>query len=78
LLALLAWGNRHFALEGAAVQLVNTRTGALVEPMLVDGATGEQIAGADFSVIPGPGADDSVRRKLAKYGHGPLVRGGEE
>ncbi|HJY47662.1 MAG TPA: helix-turn-helix domain-containing protein [Stellaceae bacterium] len=78
LLALLAWGNRHFALEGAAVQLVNTRTGALVEPMLVDGATGEQIAGPDFSVLPGPGADDSVRRKLARYGHAPLVQGGEE
>src|SRR5580704_12380422 len=52
LLALLAWGNRHFAPEGAAVQLLNTRTGALVEPVLVDGATGEQITGADFSVIP--------------------------
>ncbi len=78
LLALLAWGNRHFALEGAAVQLVNTRTGAVVEPMLVDGATGEQITGPDFSVIPGPGAGDSVRRKLAKYGHGRLVQGGEE
>src|SRR3984893_2959559 len=78
LLALLAWGNKHFALEGGAVQLVNTRTGALVEPMLVDGATGEQIAGHYFSVIPGPGADDSVRRKLARYGHGPLVQGGEE
>jgi hypothetical protein len=50
----------------------------LVEPVLVDGATGEQITGADFSVIPGPGADDSVRRKLAKYGHRPLVQSGEE
>jgi hypothetical protein len=46
--------------------------------MLVDGATCEQITGPDFSVIPGPGADDSLRRKLAKYGHGRLVQGGEE
>src|ERR1700726_883858 len=69
--ALLAWGNKHFALDGAAVELVNPSSGALVEPVLGDGATGEQIAGPDFSVLPGPGADDSVRRKLAKYGHGP-------
>ena len=50
LLALSAWGNRHFAPEGAAVQLVNNRTGALVEPVLVDGATGEKIAGPGFFV----------------------------
>jgi DNA-binding HxlR family transcriptional regulator len=73
LLALLAWGNRHFAPEGPAVQLVNTRTGALVEPVLVDRDTGELIAGRDFSAVPGPGADDGVRRKLAKHGHQPFV-----
>src|SRR5262252_10143717 len=32
LIALLAWGNRHFAPEGASVLLVNTKTGAAVEP----------------------------------------------
>src|SRR4030088_2861321 len=34
LLALLAWGNRHFAPEGASVQLIDTRTGAAGGPIL--------------------------------------------
>ena len=73
LLALLAWGNRHFAPEGASVQLANTRTGAVVEPALVDGATGEEIAGPGFSLVPGPGADDGVRQRLAERGHRPFA-----
>jgi DNA-binding HxlR family transcriptional regulator len=77
LLALSAWGNRHFAPEGAAVHLVNNRTGALVEPVLVDGATGEKIAGPGFLFVPGPGADDGVRERLFKRGHRPFAQGGE-
>jgi DNA-binding HxlR family transcriptional regulator len=65
LIALLAWGNRHFAPEGAAVQLVNRKTGAPVEPVLVDPATGEPILGGDYGFVPGPSADDRVRRKYA-------------
>ena len=77
LLALLAWGNRHFAPEGPAVQIVNNRTGAVVEPTLVDSATGERLAGPDFSLAPGPGADDAVRRKLSERGHRPFGRASE-
>src|ERR1700746_2208528 len=36
LFSLLAWGNRQFAAEGASVQLINLRTGAKVEPVVVD------------------------------------------
>ena len=75
LLALLAWGNRHFAVEGASVQLVNRRTGAKVEPVVVDRATGEEIAGPDFAVVPGPAADDGVRQRLAERGHRPFAQG---
>ncbi len=74
LLALLAWGNRHFAPEGASVQLVNLRSGAPVEPVVVDLATGEKIAGADFAVVAGPGADDGVRRRLAERGRRPFAQ----
>jgi len=73
LLALLAWGNRHFAPEGAAVELRNLRTGAAVDPVVVDGATGEKIAGPDFRMIAGPGADDGVRRRMAERGHRPFA-----
>ena len=77
LLALLAWGNRHFAVEGASVQLVNLRTGARVEPMVVDAATGEEIAGPDFAVVAGPAADEGVRHRLAERGRRPFVHGSE-
>src|SRR6266403_3511572 len=40
LIALLAWGNKHFAPEGASVQLIDTVTGAAVDPIMVDPATG--------------------------------------
>ncbi len=76
LLALLAWGNRHFAPEGVSVQLANARTGAAVEPVLVDGATGERIAGPGFAIVAGPGADDGVRQRLAERGHRPFAREG--
>jgi DNA-binding HxlR family transcriptional regulator len=75
LLALLAWGNRHFAPEGASVQLANARTGAPVEPVLVDGATGEEITGPDFVVVAGPAADDGLRQRLAERGRRPFAQG---
>ncbi|EHP44301.1 hypothetical protein OR16_03482 [Cupriavidus basilensis OR16] len=40
MLALLAWGNRHFSPEGESVQLVDRRTGATVTPILVDAPAG--------------------------------------
>src|SRR5712691_10417094 len=40
LVALLAWGNKHFAPEGASVLLVDTETGAAADPFLVDRVTG--------------------------------------
>src|SRR5690348_4670073 len=66
LLALTAWGNRHFTPEGISVQLADARTGAPVEPILVDGNTGERIAGPGFALVPGPGADEALRQRLAE------------
>src|SRR6188474_1344742 len=56
LVSLLAWGNRHFAPEGAAVQLVNRKTGEPVDPVLVDPATGRPVLGDDYAFVPGPAA----------------------
>jgi DNA-binding HxlR family transcriptional regulator len=63
LVSLLAWGNRHFAPEGAAVQLVNRRTGAPVEPVLVDPATGRPVVSDEYAFVPGPAATKRVRQK---------------
>jgi DNA-binding HxlR family transcriptional regulator len=65
LVALLAWGNKHFAPEGASVQLINTQTGAAVEPILVDPANGRPIRKPDYAFAPGPAAPDRTRRRYA-------------
>ena len=62
-LALLAWGNRHFAPEGASVMLVNRTTGAAVDPVLADPATGRAVDDQDYALVPGPAANDRVLEK---------------
>ena len=65
LLALLAWGNRHFAPEGASVLLVDADTGAAVDPIQVDPATGRPINTPDYALIAGPAAGERTRRRYA-------------
>src|SRR6201997_4716931 len=65
LLALLAWGNKHFAPEGASVLLVDAKTGSAVDPMLVDPATGRPINTRDYALIAGPAAGERTRRRYA-------------
>jgi DNA-binding HxlR family transcriptional regulator len=65
LLALLAWGNRHFAPEGASVQLVERATGRIADPVLVDQPSGRPIAEPDFTLVPGPAAGERTRHRLA-------------
>src|SRR6266852_39641 len=62
-LALLAWGNRHFAPEGASVMLVDRKTGAAVAPILVDPATGRPADEPDYGLVPGPAANGRVLQK---------------
>jgi DNA-binding HxlR family transcriptional regulator len=66
LIALLAWGNRHFAPEGANVEIVNAKTGAAAEPIIVDRTTMLPIAAPDFSFVAGPAAPERTRRRYAK------------
>jgi len=56
LLALLAYGNRHFAPEGASVQIIEAATGAVAEPLLVDARNGRPIVSPDYLIAPGPAA----------------------
>src|SRR6266403_5509689 len=65
LIALMAWGNRHFAPEGASVHLIDTRTGAAVDPILVDRATGQPIQAPDYALAAGPAAPERTRRRYA-------------
>ncbi len=62
-LALLAWGNRHFAPEGPSVMLINCETGAAVDPILADPATGRPVDEPYYALVPGPAANDRVLEK---------------
>ena len=64
--AMLAWGNRHFAPEGASVQIVERASGIVADPVLVDRRTGRELAPPDYVAAPGPAASDTVRRRYAR------------
>lgn len=57
---LLAWGNKHFAPEGASVVLVDAETGRLAEPVLVDRVSGKEMVHGAFRSVPGPAARSGV------------------
>jgi DNA-binding HxlR family transcriptional regulator len=62
-IALLAWGNKHFAPEGPSVILVNRKTGAAVDPILADPATGRPVDEPDYTLAAGPAAGLPTRRR---------------
>jgi DNA-binding HxlR family transcriptional regulator len=65
IVALLAWGNKHFAPEGASVLLVDAQTGVAADPVLVDRITGRPLEEPDYVYAPGPAAGARTRAKLA-------------
>jgi len=65
LLALLAWGNKHFAPEGASVLLADRETGEIADPVLVDRVSGRPVTEPRFTLVPGPAAGEQVRRRIA-------------
>jgi DNA-binding HxlR family transcriptional regulator len=65
MLAMLAWGNRHFAPEGRSVVLVDSETGREVDPVLVDPVTGRLVTEYPYRTIAGPTADERTRRQFA-------------
>jgi DNA-binding HxlR family transcriptional regulator len=68
LISLLAWGNRHFAPEGASVQLIDKATGAVSDPILVDRVTGRPITQSDHALAAGPAATARMRLRYASVG----------
>ncbi len=61
--SLITWGNKHLAPEGTAVMVVDTATGELAEPMLVDRVSGKPMAAPAFRAVAGPAADESTRKR---------------
>ena len=62
-LAMLAWGNRHFAHEGLATIIVDTKTGETADPILVDRKSGRPLTFPDFRVMAGPAANESMKKR---------------
>jgi len=65
IVAMYAWGNKHFTPEGASVVLVNERTGAAADPLMVDRTTGRPLLDPAYKFAPGPAARETTRAKLA-------------
>ena len=66
LLSLMAFGNKHFAPEGASVLLADRDTGTVADPVMVDRVSGRALPGPGFSLIPGPAAGERIRQRLTR------------
>jgi DNA-binding HxlR family transcriptional regulator len=51
MLAMMAFGNRHFPPDRLSVRIVNQQTGEPVDPLLVDPATGLRVDGPGYAVV---------------------------
>jgi len=49
-IALLAWGNRHFAPEGRVFTLIDRQTGLEAEPLLIDAVSGRPMSDRVFKL----------------------------
>src|SRR5262245_12172904 len=65
LIAMTAWGNRHFAPEGAGVSLVDKKTQRAADPVLVDRRSRRPLNERDFVFATGPAASKRTRRRYA-------------
>jgi DNA-binding HxlR family transcriptional regulator len=65
LIAMAAWGNRHFAPEGASVVLVDRKTHRIADPMLIDRKGRRPLNEGDFVFAAGPAASERTRRRYA-------------
>lgn len=66
LFALLAWGNKHFAPEGATVFLVDAKTGVTAVPVIVDQISGRPLLARDFKLVAGPTASGRTRERVRR------------
>ena len=64
--AMAAWGNRHFAPDGAQVIVVDAETGEQADPVLIDRNSGKVMTPEKFRSAPGPAADEHTRRRFQR------------
>lgn len=74
IIAMHAWGNKHFAPEGQSVMLVNAKTGKPADPVVVDRNSRRPLVDSEFRVTAGPAAAERTRRKLAASAWGIALK----
>ena len=75
LVALLAFGDRHFAVEGGGgARVVDARTGATAEPMLVDRHSGKELIEPHYTIARGKRSTTTAASTIrSKEGAGLLT-----
>jgi len=66
LMALFSWGSRHVPENDLAFLLGDPASGRERRTVLVDAETGEELKPENTSLLPGPGADDAARERIAR------------
>jgi len=66
MLALMSWGNKHFAPEGKSVVLLDAESGDVVEPVLYDCEHHKPVTSETHFVGAGPMADESVHKRMER------------
>lgn len=66
ILAMFAWGKRHFQKPGDGTDLIDGDTGAFADPVVVDRITGKPLTSDHFRFIVGRGASEATIARLAR------------
>lgn len=70
IVALAAWGNSRLDADERSMILVDARTGAEVDPVVVDRTTGRRVDTDEFVFTSGPAASEAMRTRYADLGNG--------
>jgi DNA-binding HxlR family transcriptional regulator len=73
LVAMFAWGNRHFTPQGTSMEIIDTKTGKIADPILVDRNTRQPLTTPGFALVAGPAATASALQRLALPGRTSLL-----
>jgi DNA-binding HxlR family transcriptional regulator len=79
ILTLVAWGNRHLAPDGIAVDVRDRATGKSVDPIVVDSRTLKRLTDGAITLAAGPAAGPAVRARVERVNrlHGADATGGK-
>jgi DNA-binding HxlR family transcriptional regulator len=66
LVALMQWGDRWINRNSAPVRLLERETGEEIARMAVSTRMQQALSMRDLVVVPGPGADDAIKRRFGR------------